>query len=790
MKLSIIIPTYNEEEYLPKLLDSIKRQDYKDYEIIVADADSTDKTVNIARNFGCKIVKGGMPAVGRNNGAKIAKGDILLFLDSDLKLSKGYLKNCVSEFEEDNLGIAISQMMADSDRKYYQILHDFANKFMISVENIKPHGAGCYGIISKRSLHEKVGGFDETLDFGEDTDYIERIGDISNFKVLRTAKLYVSTRRLEEEGLLSLIKIYGKSTINDFRGKRTSAEELGYTFGHDSNLNVDKNSSNGINSNSSKVDYTPSKLKFKSLNKPINKKSNYHNSVNKNKIKTQSKNRNIINLKTNDLRNSKSKKIETKKIKPNTIKTKKPIKISTKKVQYKNNNGIEFKSNKTQHNASENSFNSNMGLDEIFGKDKKDSNIKTLNNLESKSIKSNGSSTGMKSQGNLESKSIKSNKTSTSMKSQGLEPKNSSNQESNNQLVIKKDKNKVIFYCVCGEGMGHAIRSAVILEHLVKEYDVYIFSGNRAYSYLNSKFDNVYEIGVFNTVYKDNVVNDVATFKQCMKENPSNIKKCYNTIFKLAKKYKPGLIISDFENYSNLVANYLNIPLISLDNIHMISETEIDYPPNHKIDMLKAKAVIKVYVQNAKIHILTSFFNPPIKKSSNSVIYPPILRDNIMALKPVKGDKILVYQTSDSNYKLMENLKKIDEEFIVYGFNKNGYDKNLTYREFNEDVFYDDLRTAKAVITNGGFTLISEAIYLKKPIYSMPALGNFEQILNGFYVDKLGYGEYHEDMKINNIKKFLLNLDKYQKNLDKVQNTDNTAIINELEKDIKKYYKT
>ena len=752
MKLSIIIPTYNEEEYLPKLLDSIKKQDYKDYEIIVADADSTDKTVSIARNFGCKIVKGGMPAVGRNNGAKVAKGDILLFLDSDLKLSKGYLKNCVSEFEDDDLGIAISQMMVDSDRKYYQILHDFANKFMISVENIKPHGAGCYGIISKRSLHEEVGGFDERLDFGEDTDYIERIGNISNFKVLRTAKLYVSTRRLEEEGLLSLIKVYGKSTINDFRGKRTSAEELGYTFGHDSNSNVNGDSSNCINSNSSEVNYTPSKIKFDSLNKPINEKPSKQV---KNKIKTRSRNTNILSLKS-DSSNSKFKKVETRKIKPKTVKTKKPVKISTRKVHYKNNNGIEFKSNNTQHNATENSFNSNMGLDEIFAKDKKDSNTKPLD----KSNKYDENFDG------VESESIKDNK-----------------------LPIKKD-NKIIFYCVCGEGMGHAIRSAVILEHLVKEYDVFIFSGNRAYSYLDSKFDNVYEIGVFNTVYKDNVVNDVATFKQCMKENPSNIKKCYNTIFKLAKKYKPGLIISDFENYSNLVANYLNIPLISLDNIHMISETEIDYPPNHKIDMLKAKAVIKVYVQNAKIHILTSFFNPPIKEGSNSVIYPPILRDNIMALESVKGDKILVYQTSDSNYKLMENLKEIDEEFIVYGFNKNGSDKNLTYREFNEDVFYDDLRTAKAVITNGGFTLISEAIYLKKPIYSMPALGNFEQILNGFYVDKLGYGEYHEDMEINNIKKFLLNLGEYQKNLDKVKNTDNTAIINELEKDIKRYYKS
>ena len=133
-----------------------------------------------------------------------------------------------------------------------------------------------------------------------------------------------------------------------------------------------------------------------------------------------------------------------------------------------------------------------------------------------------------------------------------------------------------------------------------------------------------------------------------------------------------------------------------------------------------------------------------------------------MKLKPEIKDHVIVYQTSNSNYKLMERLKKIDENFIVYGFNKDEVDENLTYRSFNEDIFYDDLRTAKAVITNGGFTLISEAIYLKKPIYSMPALGNFEQILNGFYVDKLGYGEYHEDMESKNIKSFLSNLDKYQ----------------------------
>ena len=71
MILSIIIPTYNEEEYLPVLLESIKEQSFDDYEVIVADANSTDKTREIAKEYGCIVVDGGLPAVGRNNGARI-----------------------------------------------------------------------------------------------------------------------------------------------------------------------------------------------------------------------------------------------------------------------------------------------------------------------------------------------------------------------------------------------------------------------------------------------------------------------------------------------------------------------------------------------------------------------------------------------------------------------------------------------------------------------------------------------------------------------------------------------
>lgn len=632
MILSIIIPTYNEEEYLPVLLESIKQQDFSDYEIIVADADSKDNTIKIAEEYGCIVVEGGMPAVGRNNGAKVAKGDYLLFLDSDLKLTEDYLAKVIYEFKMERLGIAITQMKPLSKKTEDKVLHDLANLFMISVEKIKPHGAGCYGIIAKRELHECCGGFNEELTFGEDTEYIERLAKKERFKVLRNAKIGVSTRRLEEEGLATLAKQYGKSTVNDFLGIRTEASDLNYGFDHGKEY-VSKHKLDKIALESEKLDQL---------------KNSYDES--KQKINTA--------------------KVYLKKVKKTKI----------------------------------------------------------------------------------------------------------------------RDK-KVIFYCICGEGMGHAIRSSVIIDRIKDKYDVYIFSSDRAYKYLNEKFDNVYKIGGFNTVYINNKVNNTKTLINALKRNPLNIKEGYEELYKKARKLSPDVIVTDFEIYATMVSKLLSIPLISLDNIHMITQTAIDYPPKHQGEMLKAKGVIKSYVIKPKIHILTSFFYPKIKPKKRAVLYPPVIREDILKLEPTIEDHIIVYQTSKESVKLVEQLKSLNEKFIVYGFNKDEVDKNLTYKLFNENEFYNDLASAKAVICNGGFTFISEAISLKKPIYSVPAIGNFEQTLNGFYVQKLGYGEYHEEMSPKKVEKFLKRLPKYQEKLAKVKKTNNDGIVNELIYRIEKYSK-
>ena len=631
MIFSIIIPTYNEEKYLPILLDSIKEQDFDDYEVIVADANSTDRTREIAEEYGCRVVDGGLPAVGRNNGAKVATGDILLFLDSDLQLTEDYLAKVLYEFRMEKIGIGITQMLPMSNKIEDKLFHDFANYFMIGVENIKPHGAGCYGIIAKRELHEKCGGFDESLTFGEDTDYIERLAKEEPFRVLRNAKIGVSTRRLEEEGISTLIQQYGKSTVNDFLGKRTDASELNYDFDH------------------GKERLTTSR--FSNLEKRTEQLNDIKETYDDSKDKIHSIRR----------------------------------------------------------------------------------QIKSLHRQRSK---------------------------------------------------------KVVFYCVCGEGMGHAIRTGVMVDRIKDKYDVHIFSSDRAYQYLNSKFDNVYEIGGFNTVYINNKVNNLKTLSDALKRNPTNIKVGYENLYKKAVQLRPDVIVTDFEMYATMVSKLRGIPLISLDNIHMITQTKIDYPKDHIGEMLKAKGVIKTYVVKPKVHILTSFFYPKVRPRKNAVIYPPIIREDILKLEPKEGNHIIVYQTSRESEKLVKRLKLLkNEQFIVYGSNKNEIDGNLTYKEFNEDEFYDDLASAKAVICNGGFTFISEAIHLKKPIYSVPAIGNFEQTLNGFYVQKLGYGEYHEAMSAKKVANFLKRLPKYQQRLAKVKKTNNDGIVRELIYRIEKYSK-
>ena len=197
--ISIIIPAWNEEKYLPKLLDCIKKQPYKDYEIIVADASSTDRTRQIAKKYGCRIVKGGMPAVGRNNGAKAAKSDVLLFIDADVQIGKSFLRNALREFNKKKLDVAgclvypIGKNIAD------KVFFSIFNLWTIATQLFYPNASGG-GIFCRKWVHNKVNGFDQKIMLSEDMDYVRRCGKYGKFRILKSVQAYVAMRRFEKEG--------------------------------------------------------------------------------------------------------------------------------------------------------------------------------------------------------------------------------------------------------------------------------------------------------------------------------------------------------------------------------------------------------------------------------------------------------------------------------------------------------------------------------------------------------------------------------------------------------------
>ncbi len=220
--VSVIIPTKNEEKYLPRLLESIKKQTYKNYEVIVADGNSTDRTVEIAKKHGARVIDGkDHPGKGRNQGAKHAKGEILLFLDADTILpDEKWLEMVVREFEERGLGVATCKSRFYPDNPFNRFVSWFIDTYHWINKNItkKPTATG-YCIIARKSVHKKIGGFDEGIRICEDFDYTERASKVARFDIL-PERILVAGRRWEKEGhLKSVIKylIIGLKRMPVFR---------------------------------------------------------------------------------------------------------------------------------------------------------------------------------------------------------------------------------------------------------------------------------------------------------------------------------------------------------------------------------------------------------------------------------------------------------------------------------------------------------------------------------------------------------------------------------------------
>lgn len=306
-----------------------------------------------------------------------------------------------------------------------------------------------------------------------------------------------------------------------------------------------------------------------------------------------------------------------------------------------------------------------------------------------------------------------------------------------------------IFYFVAGEGLGHATRSIPVIEYLSKYHTVTAFSSGRSHKVLKKHFSNTKKVVDFDLIYSNNKIE----LWNVIKHNFWKLKSMYRVWGKLKRfvvKEKPDIIISDFSIWPKLINRFLGIKYVTIDNNHLavkIKERNLD-----SSELKKLKLYIDTFISNKNtLNIIPSFCD--IKHKKNTIVINPIIRSGLVEAKQKRlktKDHYIVYQTSTSYPNLIKKLKQLDEKFIVYGMDRNDRrnvrrlnladHQKILFKKFNENEFFTDLATCKGVITNGGFSLISEAIYLNKPILSVPVKNQYEQILNAYLLEKNGYG--------------------------------------------------
>ncbi len=335
-----------------------------------------------------------------------------------------------------------------------------------------------------------------------------------------------------------------------------------------------------------------------------------------------------------------------------------------------------------------------------------------------------------------------------------------------------------ILYGVNGEGAGHSTRAKEVLSHLVaRGHTVHVASFDRGLLNLKEHFD-VTEIFGFRFAY----VNNRVRYKRTIAKNLITVPQAAKSLARLrhlVDECKIDLVITDFEPLTCNVGHKKGLPVISIDNQHCLTNAVVSYPRKYRRDAAAAKLVTRLMTPWADAYLVISFFTAPVRKR-NTFLFPPVLRQEILDATAVEGDHILVYVTSPAPA-LAKLLGSVRGRFVAYGFAREGQEGNILYKRPSLDGFFADLVSARAVVANSGFSLVTEALHLGKPYLAVPVSHQFEQVFNAYWLEKSGYGAYWDELNKECVDAFLYNLPHYREALALYPRQGNGALLTQLD---------
>jgi uncharacterized protein (TIGR00661 family) len=319
-----------------------------------------------------------------------------------------------------------------------------------------------------------------------------------------------------------------------------------------------------------------------------------------------------------------------------------------------------------------------------------------------------------------------------------------------------------ILYGVAGEGFGHSSRSHLIGQHLIDcGHEVLFIASRKSLSYLRQCFGaNVHEVFGLCLVYQNRnllPLQTLATNLAQFRDRRGANRELYRRVI---EPFDPDVVISDFEPFSALWAWRHGVPLVSINHQDLLTMCEIEYPPGQRLAKLSAQLVTRCHHFGAAAHVILNFFQAPVKHA-RGVLAPPVVRPIARSFSPSCTEHILIYSTDPSwKSRLLRILAAFPaQQFHIYGFNEKLRVGNCLLLKNSTEGFLRDLASCRGVIATAGFSLISECLHFRKKMLLLPIAGQYEQMMNAFYADKLGIalhrrrldtrtlGEYLEDLQ-------------------------------------------
>jgi len=337
-----------------------------------------------------------------------------------------------------------------------------------------------------------------------------------------------------------------------------------------------------------------------------------------------------------------------------------------------------------------------------------------------------------------------------------------------------------LLYGVMGDAWGHVTSSLAIASQL-PHHEIVFVGGGRALELARYGY-SVVPVPIIGTKLANQRVDTIATIKSGL----ATLRDRARVVARLKaviREFDPDLILTDYEHFLPVAARQLGRACISADHNHIVTHCRYQPPHGHWLGRTLTNASMRTLYSAASHYLIYSFV--PIKPidPGSTEIFPTVVRHEVESAHPRDGEDVVVYVRGTSLAWLRQLLTGRRRRFLIYGYDIEKEEGNLSFRKYSVEGFVADLTSCSYVICNGGNTVISEALYCGKPLLCLPVDLFYEQILNADLVAAAGYGLYCNagPGAAAMLSNFESGLPTFRRRIAEAVTSDRAAIISRLE---------